>query len=718
MKQLAQNYRTGAMHVENVPPPALLPGGVLVQTRHSVVSAGTERASVGFARSNILQKARARPDLVRQVVDKVRTDGLASTYRSVRDRLDQWVPLGYSSAGEVLEVGPDTDGFERGQIVACAGGGFAAHAETVWVPSNLVTPVPDGVSTRDAAFATIGAVALHGIHRAGVKPGDRVAVIGLGLLGLLTIQILKAYGSPVLGLDVSADAVTRGLEFGMGAGAIIGTDDSPAAARKLTNGVGVDAAIITAASASSEPVELAGEVCRDGGTVCVVGDVGMDVSRRLFYEKELDLVVARSYGPGRYDPLYEIGGIDYPIAHSRWTVNRNMAEFLRLVAAGQVRVDPLVGRSYSIDDAPAAYEALLEGKAKGATVIEYPDSERPQRNRIEFPTSTARPKDSVGVGLIGAGSFVGATLLPALKDLPNTTMRGVVAATGLSATRAAQRGGFGYATTDYNEVIQDPNVDLVMIVTRHNLHAPLAVEALEAGKDVFVEKPLALSVEELRVVAHAARTSDKSLMVGFNRRFAPLVEEMRNHVSGRGPLLMTYRVNAGRLPADHWLRDPVEGGGRILGEVCHFVDLLGYLAGSPPRSIISLGGTTTTHAEDLLTVLVAYMDGSQGTIIYSGLGPDRLPKEYIEATGDGAAATLDNFRTLDIYEGTRHRRSQNRRQDKGHRRELELLMQAIHAGTPPPITLQELLYSSLATLQIPEALQREQPVAVDLGALS
>ncbi len=726
MKQLLQNFRTGKLKLEDVPDPALLPGGVVVRNHHSLVSAGTERAAVAFARQSLLGKARARPDLVRQVVNKARTDGILAAYRAAKGRLDTFSPLGYSCAGEVLEVGPEVGEVSRGDLVSCAGAGYASHAEVVSVPKNLLAKLPEGVSSRQGAFATVGAIALQGIHRAELSPGERVAVIGLGLVGQITAQILRAYGFPVLGLDVNPTRVSEAARWGMELGAVIGRDEPEQVALGFSKGAGVDAVIITAAADNSEPVDLAGRLLRERGRVSVVGDVGMDIPRRLYYERELDLRVSRSYGPGRYDPSYEERGIDYPIAYARWTEQRNMEEFLRLIALGRVDVDGMTTHTFPFDHAQDAYTLITENPDKEAflgVLLEYDAENRPLQRRLELRTTTARPKGTapVRVGLIGGGAFARESILPSLKKLDTVRVRAIATASGRTAQDLAKRSGSDYATADYRELLEDKDIDLIIVATRHNLHASIAIEALEAGKHVHVEKPLALNLDDLRRVALAASDSPGHLAVGFNRRFAPLAIETRDHFSSRStPLAAQYRVNAGFVPPGHWVHDPLEGGGRVLGEVCHFVDLLQFLIGSAPAGVYATrlpASGRQVLADDNVLAILDFADGSRGSILYSALGADAMPKELVEMLGGGKSAVLDNFRTLHLY-GGKGKSTRTSPLDKGHHGQFRALIDAIKQGGEPPIPLEEILLSSLATLCIAQSLNVSSPVRVDIQSLS
>ena len=602
MKQILQHARTGEITVEEVPAPQLLPGCVLVRIAASVVSAGTERASAEFARKSLLQKAQSRPDLVREVIGKVQRDGIFSAIQAVRSRLDQPQSPGYSSAGTVIAVGEGVTDLQPGDRVACAGAGFAVHAEIACVPRLLVARIPirisvdtlaasDDVSFDEAAFATLGAVALHGIRTSEVKLGDLVAVIGLGLLGQLTVQLLKAAGCRVVGLDI--DGSRADLARLLGADAVA---SSPSGFRDLcvevSRGAGVDSVLITAETSSSDPVNLAGAIARDRAVVVAVGTVGMDIERKSYYEKELDFRISRSYGPGRYDAAYEQKGRDYPIGYVRWTETRNMEVFVQFLADKKINIGPLITHRFSVERAPDAYD-LITGRSREpflGVVIQYSGTGDDSRTLALVPESASatRPANAggVSVGLLGAGVFAAGTLIPAIKSSSDTQLIAVCAATGSHAKQAASKFGFRDCTSDESELIHDSRINTVVIATRHHLHANQVLAALAAGKHVFCEKPLCLSEDELGSIARTYRGVSAAarpvLMVGFNRRFAPMTTRMKSFLAPISePLVLHYRINAGYLPPDHWVNDREQGGGRILGEVCHFVDMLMFLAGSP-----------------------------------------------------------------------------------------------------------------------------------------
>jgi len=727
VKQVLQQARRGEIAVMDVPVPKLLPGFVLVRLAASVVSAGTERAACEFASKTLLQKAKARPDLVREVISKVRRDGLFSAVAAVRSRLDQPNALGYSSSGTVIGVGEGVTDLSAGDRVACAGASYAVHAEFACVPRLLVARIrPDSaVSFEEAAFTTVGAVALHGVRTADVKLGDVVAVIGLGLLGQLTVQTLKAAGCRVLGMDIAAERAELALRLGAD-DVCISRDGLHDLCVQHSSGHGADAVLITAETASSEPVDLAGEVTRDRGVVVAVGTVSMNIQRKLYFEKELDFRVSRSYGPGRYDSAYEQKGRDYPIGYVRWTETRNMEAFLQLLSDGKLDVKSLVTHRFPIARAQAAYD-LITGKVGQpflGVLITYSEQADPSQE-IQLVgkgiASALHSEKAMAIGVLGAGNFAMSTLLPALKHIRGVDLAGVCAANGSHARDAADRFGFRYCATEEKRVLDDPDVNTVLIATRHHLHATQVLAALETGKHVFCEKPLCLSEIDLGEIvrAYAISGRDPLLMVGFNRRFAPMAIKMRAFLKQvREPLALHCRVNAGFMARDHWVNDPEQGGGRILGEVCHFVDFLTFLAGALPvevqaRSVTSL----EAYSDENVVIALRFANGSQGTISYLANGDRSYSKERVEVFGGGAVAVLEDFRRLELVRHGRKQTLRSRfRPDKGHRAELEAFAAAIRGRGELPISFEEIVSATLATLRIVESRSSGQPVEVDTAA--
>jgi predicted dehydrogenase/threonine dehydrogenase-like Zn-dependent dehydrogenase len=715
MKQVVQEMRSGETRVIEVPVPSAGPGMALVRTAASVVSAGTERMLVEFAAQGWIGRARSRPDLVRQILDKVRREGLLSTLAAVQNRLDQPMPLGYSSSGVIEAVGDGLHGFRVGDRVACAGGGHAVHAQYAVVPQNLMAHVPEDVDLEQAALATLGAIALHGLRLAEPQVGESVAVIGLGLLGLLAAMQARAAGARVFGVDLDAARVERARQMGFHCSE---RDAALEGAASATQGGGFDIVLVCADTPSSDPVDLAGQLAQDRGRVVVIGNVGLDVPRRMYYEKELSLRVSRSYGPGRYDPLYEEAGVDYPIGFVRWTEGRNLQAFVDLLAAKQLDVQSLITHHFPIESAAEAYEVISGRKETPflGVVITYPDRDARPGERVDLDAGSVPSESSVRLGVLGAGNFATGVLLPAVKSIQGVERVGIASGAGLSAATARRKFGFRYAACGEQEILADASINTVAILTRHGAHARQTVAALRAGKHVFCEKPLALTREQLSEIAAALQGSHQLLTVGYNRRFAPLAIEMRSFLRASGaPLAVHYRVNAGLLPANHWLHDPEQGGGRLIGEACHFFDFLTFLVGVPPIRVTAAGlPDGAQYREDNVLVTLEYDDGSVGMVMYIACGDRSLPKERVEAFAGGRVAVLDDFRRLETFQaGRRHIRRTWLRQDKGHRAEWQAFEAAIRSGGPPPIAYDQLMAASLTALAAVDALRTRKPVALE-----
>lgn len=708
MKQIFQSLRDGTVALEEVPAPALRSGGVLVRNRYSLISAGTERQSIETGKKSLLGKAKERPDLVRQVIDKARREGLGPTYRAVVGRLEQPSPLGYSCAGVVLEAGDGAGDLSPGTPVACAGAGYASHAEFVFVPKNLCVPLPEGMSLRDGAFVTLGAISLQGVRRLEPTLGEWVVVVGLGLLGQLAVSLLRAHGCRVIGVDLDPGKVALARERGADA-AVVRSEDVAALVASRTGGVGADGVVITASANSNDPTELAIELARMRGRVVVVGAVTMDVPRRAFYDKELDLRISRSYGPGRYDPEYEERGHDYPIGWVRWTEKRNMEAFLALVADGRLDLASLVSHTFPIARGEEAYALLTSGASPMAVLLEYPEDDRSPSRVVTIKKAKGERRDRPGIALIGAGNFAASVLAPAIAACRDVERVGIAAATGTKAVPLAKRFGFAVASTDYKALLDDGRVHAAVIATRHAQHPEMVIESLARGRDVFVEKPLAIDDEGLDRIVEAAAARGGRVMVGFNRRFAPMALAMRDHLRGSGRLTMLYRVNAGSLPAGSWIEDPAEGGGRVVGEVCHFVDFLQFLSDARPIEVHawSAGGERGS-----VTIALRFSDGSTGTIVYATDGDPSLPKERCEVFGGGKAAVLDDFRALTLHAGRRASRTKSLGQDKGHRAELDAFFEAVRSGGPMPIPLESSVLTTRVTFAIHHALETGLPVPI------
>ena len=695
MKQVQQNYRSGELKVAETPAPAHGAGELLVATRVSLISSGTERQLMQLAKSSLMGKAAARPDLVRRVLVNVKKEGLKPTFDKVFAKLDTPIPLGYSLIGEVIAIGRDVSGFSLGDRVACAGAGLANHAEINAVPKNLCVRVPAGVDDEDASFVTLGAIALQGVRQAAPTLGEIVVVMGLGLIGLLTVQILKANGCRVIGFD--PNPVRAALAKQLGADIAVSEALNEVALAR-TGGVGADAVIVTASSKSSEPINQAAEISRVKGRIVVVGLVGMTIDREPFYKRELELKLSMSYGPGRGDPAYEFAGRDYPLPYVRWTEQRNMEAFLGLIEEGRVTPKAYVTHRFAIAEAEKAYELMEKGEPHLAMLLTYPhENVAPER----VIARAAPVEGKLGVAFIGMGNYARSVLMPKLKGAGGVALTAVVTKTGLSANHSAEKFGFAKAATDAAAALDDPRTHAVFIATRHDSHAALAARALQSGKHVFCEKPLALDRASLAGAIEAARASSRTLTVGFNRRFAPLLKQAKEALQPRsGPLMMIYRVNAGAIPGDSWVQRD-EGGGRILGEACHFVDSLTFLCGSLP---VEVQATAAEGHADAVSAILRFADGSVGTIIYSSLGDPSLPKEYLEAFASGRAVTLDDFAKLTVHSGGKTK-TVKLAQDKGQGGLVAAFLDAAKGKGPAPIPLDEIDAVSRATIAIEEALR-------------
>lgn len=734
MKQVLQNLRDGKTIVAEVPVPTPQPGEALVCTAVSLVSAGTERTLVEFAEKSLVGKARSRPDLVRQLLDKARREGILTTLDAAFNRLDQPMPLGYSSAGAIVALGEGLQGFRVGQRVACAGGNYAVHAEYATVPKNLLALLPDSVDFESAAFTTLGAIAMHGFRLSETQLGERVAVIGLGLLGLLTVGIALAAGCHVLGVDLEAGRVE--LAKGMGAEAVI-RPQAEEAAQTFSRGKGCDAILICADTPTADPVELAGSIARDKARVVAIGAVGLHIPRKVYYEKEITFLNSRSYGPGRYDPGYEEQGHDYPIGFIRWTEGRNLEAFVDLLAACKLDVKPLITHRFPVGQAPLAYE-LITGKQKKpflGVLLTYPEGgqaavgsglqesggKSASDETVSHITSAKSTLGTVTLGVLGAGNFATAVMLPSLRKIPGLNLVGIASASGLSAQHAANRYGARYATSDENRILNDPDINTVAILTRHYLHARQVISALKSGKHVFCEKPLAIHASELGEITEIIKgignnqanlpvtsISCPLLMVGFNRRFAPLAQPLMQFLDGRKePLVAQYRLNAGFLPLTHWAQDPSQGGGRIIGEGCHFVDFLTFLVGEPPVSVMAHSlPDRGRYKEDNVVLTFSFPDGSIGILTYLANGDKSFSKERVEVFSGGRVAVLEDFRFLEMVRDGRRKMFHSRlRQDKGHRTEWEAFVKAILTGGMPPIPYKHLFGVTRATFAAVEALR-------------
>ena len=702
MKQILQNISNGLTQVADVPRPGVARGQVLIGSKRTLISAGTERMLVGFGKASWLDKARQQPDKVKQVLQKVRTDGLRPTLEAVRAKLDSPLPMGYCNAGEVLAVGAGVTSFKVGQRVASNG----KHAEVVSIPHTLCIGVPDGVSDDEAAFTVLGAIGLQGIRLLAPSLGECVVVTGLGLIGLLTVQLLKAHGCRVLGIDMDPVKLALAREFGAETVDLSAHEDPVARAAVFSRGRGVDGVIVTASTKSNEPMHQAATMCRKRGRIILVGVTGLELSRADFYEKELTFQVSCSYGPGRYDPQYEEKGHDYPLGYVRWTEQRNFEAFLDMVQEGRIKLAPLISHRFTIENAAQAYELITSSEPSLGVVIEYPGMVLDEASRTVAlgPAISAGP---VRVAFIGSGNYAAQVLIPAFAET-SASLHSVCSMAGVSAMRIGKKFGIATATTSVVEVLTGPESNTVVISTRHDSHAEYVCAALEAGKHVFVEKPLALTVEQLTSIraAYAKTRGDAAVMVGFNRRFAPHVIEMKRLLAARAePPSMVMVVNAGTIPAEHWTQDPAIGGGRIIGEGCHFVDLLRHLAGSPIVSISAfvVRGSDGRVPPDTVTATLQFGNGAIGTIHYFSNGSKAFPKERLEVFCGGGILQLDNFRTLTGFGWPGFSKLHTRRQDKGNRACVAEFVANLAAGKGAPIPFDELIEVHEATFQIAAA---------------
>jgi predicted dehydrogenase/threonine dehydrogenase-like Zn-dependent dehydrogenase len=723
MKQIAQNYKSGELIVLDAPTPVCRPGGVLVQSLFSLISTGTEMMKVSEAKMSMVGKARARPDQVAKVLDTVAQQGALATYKKVMNRLDSYTPLGYSLCGVVVEVGRGAEEFRVGQLVAAAGNEYALHAEYNWIPVNLCAPVPRGVSPEQAAFSTVGAIAMQGVRRAETQLGETACVIGLGLVGQLVVRLLIAAGVRVIGIDVIEDRCRLAEQ----AGAVrcaAPTDQGMAAIQasldEITSGRGADHVFLAAGGSSNAPVETAARLARDRARVVDIGKTKLDLPWSAYYDKELDVRFSRSYGPGRYDERYELEGIDYPVGYVRWTERRNLECFLDLLARKEIEVETLTSGIFPVEDASTVYADLSSGSLKAVGVLlQYPApaAEAAPKSATslvragEVAAPRTRSDGRLAIGFIGAGNYATATLLPGLAALPKANLAHVATNRSLSAVNAQRRFGFTTASTKADAVLQDDALDAIFIVTRHHTHADLVCRALRTGKAVFVEKPLALTREEVdRILETVAETGNDRLMVGFNRRFAPLLTQMKSQFGAVSSTAATrYLVSAGPLAADSWYGNEALEGSRFTGEGGHFIDTLSWWAGSLPEEVYATSGPE----KDDVHATIRFQNGSSGVISYLTGGNTRFPKETFDAAGGGRSARLDNFRKATTWTGRRRATTRARGgQDKGQRAELEQFVQATLSGAAMPIPLDSLVAVTRATIAVRESLLSRKPEQV------
>lgn len=719
MKQVIQNFKTGELYVDDVPLPSLSEGMVLIENHFSLISAGTERGTVKVAQANLINKARQRPDLVAQVIQNIKKEGLKATIAKVKSKLDSLKALGYSTAGTVISS-MDTNGvFKPGDRVACAGVDYASHAEIVAVPQNLVVKVPDEVRFEDAAYTTLGAIAMQGIRQAETVIGEKVCVIGLGLLGQITCQLLQANGCAVFGLDLSESFVGIANKYSADKAMLRNDPNLRAACDNFTNGHGFDTVIITAATQSNDPIELAGDLCRKKGKVVVVGVVPMDIPRDPnYYRKEIDIKMSCSYGPGRYDVNYEENGQDYPYAYVRWTEQRNMETFLDLLAREYINLKPLTTHVIDIADAEKAYDIIL-GKVKEPHIgilLRYSENETKTRSVVTL--AAGKPLSQVNAAFIGAGSFAQSYLIPNVKA-SGASLDGVVTSRGITAKNVANKFGFNFCSSSVNDVLGKQEVNTIFIATPHNSHAELTIQSLQAGKAVFVEKPLAINTDQLQEVIETKKKHNHPLMVGFNRRFAPVSIQVKKEFASAGePIVMNMRINAGMIPKDNWLQQKDVGAGRIIGEMCHFIDLMQFFTGSEPVRVfaecISTSNDKITPADNI-SIVVKFKDGSVGNLTYLANGDKGMPKELIEVFGGSRIGVINDFRDGLIYKSGKTVKLKS--SGKGHKEEVDAFIGALKAGQESPISFRSICLTTLTTFKIHDSLHTGLPQDINVDEL-
>ncbi|MBW2623062.1 MAG: bi-domain-containing oxidoreductase [Deltaproteobacteria bacterium] len=720
MKQLTQKLKNGTMEIIEVSLPTVQPGQVLIKNHYSLISAGTEGSTVKTARKGYLGKARERPQQVKQVIDTLKTQGPVQTYRSVKKKLDAYSPLGYSTVGEVIETAPEVAGFQKGDFAAC-GGLTASHAEVISVPVNLCVKLKPDTKLEHAVYNTLGAIALQGIRQADLRLGETCAVIGLGLLGQLSCLLLKASGVRVIGIDLDQSKVDLAAKHS--ADLSLNRNEAGLEARidQFSNGLGCDAIIITAATDSVDPINFSGAIARKRGTIVVVGDVPTGFDREPhYYKKELQVRMSSSYGPGRYDPEYEVKGLDYPPGYVRWTENRNMQAFQELICTGKIDVSFLTTHFYKLEDAPKAYNLIIDNSEPYVgMVIEY-DTKKDHvlsGDRIALrPVAKTSKVSQVTIGFIGAGSYAQSHLLPNLPKKGEVNLKGILTATSASSRSAGERFGFEFCTSNPDDILKNKDINTIFVATRHDSHAMYVISALEEGKNVFVEKPLCLTLEELgqirklyEILIKERQEQAPLLMVGYNRRFSPFVQEIKGYIK-ESPIAAMYRINAGAIPADHWIQDQESGGGRIIGEVCHFTDTLAYLTGSLPETLFAASIPGPNDFNDTLQINLKYANGSVGTVAYLANGDKSLPKERIEVFTTGISIVMDDFKTLTIHSKGKKKKKSLLTQDKGQREEVNSFIENISLGSNEVIPFEEIYCSSLVTFKILESIRKNESV--------
>jgi polar amino acid transport system substrate-binding protein len=724
MKQLTQKLKSGQMKILEIPIPSVQSGHILVRNHYSLISAGTEGSTVKTARKGFIGKAKERPQQVKQVFDTLKSQGPVQTYRAVMKKLDAYSPLGYSCVGQVIDVGGDVT-FKIGDLVAC-GGLTASHAEVVSVPLNLCVKLHTETDLQQAAYNTMGAIAMQGVRQADLRLGETCAVIGLGLLGQLTALLLRASGIRTVGIDIDPAMVKIAGDHCLDLALHRNNTGIEDKILQFSDGMGCDCVIIAAASSSLDPINFAGAISRKRGTIVVLGAVPTGFDREPhFYKKELQVKMSCSYGPGRYDPIYEEKGLDYPPAYVRWTENRNMQAFQELIYAKKIDISYLTTHTFKLDEAPAAYDMMMaKSEPFIGILIEY-DAEKKIENRPIFcskPKAQSSKPSEVSISFIGAGSYAQSHLLPNIQKEADVSLKGVMTSSGTSSRSVAERYGFEFCTGDEKDILENDEINTVFIATRHDSHAEYVMKALKAGKHVFVEKPLCLNEAELSQIVELlnsyeqknisnANTTQPILMLGYNRRFSSLAERIKKEFNG-GPMAMTYRVNAGNIPADSWIQDPEFGGGRIVGEVCHFVDFLTFINCSLPVSVCADVMNDPSHLNDTLNISLKYKNGSIGTISYFANGDKSLPKERVEIYANGCVAVLDEFKKLSIHAHGKKKAKKLWSQDKGQKAEVKLFIETILNGTGAPISFEEIYSASLVTFKVVESIRTGECIRI------
>ena len=717
MKQLTQKLKEGKINIIEVPVPEVTKGEILVRNIYSCISSGTESSTVKAARKGYLGKAKERPEQFKQVLEKLKTQGFLQTYRAVMKKLDAHSPLGYSCVGQVVDLAPDVREFSLGDYVAC-GGGSASHAEIVSVPENLCVKISPDTDLKQAVYNTLGAIAMQGVRQADLRLGESCAVIGLGLIGQLTCVLMKAAGVKVVAVDINSAMVEMAgkhcADFAI-------ARDEPGIEQRIlnfSNGMGCDAVIITAASSSLDPINFAGAIARKKGNIIIVGAVPAGFDREpYYYNKELTVKMSCSYGPGRYDPIYEEKGIDYPYAYVRWTEKRNMESFQELIASKKIDISYLTTHVFTLDDAARAYDMVLEKSEPFAGIlIEYDTIKEIKKVKIEISKERKNLKKTPGVsiGLIGAGSYAQGFLLPNIPKADDVMLKGVMTTTSTSSRTAAERFGFEYCTCKIDDILDNDEINTVFIATRHDSHGAYVIKALKAGKHVFVEKPLCLNIEELNEIKECYEqkaTHQLNLMVGYNRRFSPLTNILKSSLRP-DPMAMFYRINAGAIPSDSWIQDRDLGGGRIIGEVCHFIDYLTFINGFLPVSVYASAMTEPKDLKDTLSLIIRYQNGSIGNIHYFANGSKALPKEYLEVYQSGITALLNDFCELSIFGGGKPKKNKLLSQNKGQKNEVRLFIESVKMNTPSPIPFEQIYSASLVSFNILESLQTGNVITI------